>query len=262
MSSGMLSGLGLADAKMLSADADKVERSQNRREAALQFESYLAQIMVREMRKTVPEGMFDGPAMEVFSDMLDEEISQRISKGGRLGLATQLMHQMGEDPSTPLAGRAAAGLSVPYLPGPLAGDPEASPPSGPRARRGTLPVMGRFSSAYGRRTDPFHGRTRNHSGLDIAAPEGASIRAAESGVVVLAGEQGSYGKLIVVEHDDGSQAFYAHCSGLNVAPGQRVEAGQSIGEVGETGRATGPHLHFELRLDGEAVDPVDAYGWE
>ncbi len=258
-----LSGLGLADARLLSADpsSDQVRRSENRREAAVKFEAYLAQIMVREMRKTVPEGMFGGQALEMFSDMLDEEISGRIADGGQLGLADQILSRMGEGTDRPTAGRFAASLSVPYLPGPVAGSlvPSAAPEDGPR--RGTLPVIGRMSSAFGRRTDPFHGHVRNHKGVDIAAPEGAPIRAAEGGVVVMAGEQGSYGKLVVVEHADGSQAFYAHCSELGVAPGQQVQPGQTIGRVGQTGRATGPHLHFELRQGGEAVDPAAVYGW-
>lgn len=256
---GPLQGLGLADARLLAPEQDSsVERAANRREAAIKFEAYLAQIMVREMRKTVPDGIFGGQAMEVFTDLLDQEVSERIAEGGRLGLAHQLMAQMGE-PAEGHGGRLAASLSVPYLPGPLPGMPEAAPAPGPR--RGTMPVLGRISSQFGRRSDPFHGRTRSHHGVDIAAAEGSPIRAAEGGVVVMAGEQGSYGKLIVVEHRDGSQAFYAHCSAVDVAPGQQVRPGDTIGRVGQTGRATGPHLHFELRQGGEAVDPAAVYGW-
>lgn len=256
---GPLHGLGLADARMFADqhDAAAVDRAENRREAAIKFEAYLAQIMVREMRKTVPDGIFGGQAMEVFTDLLDQEVSERIAEGGRLGLADQLMAQMGEPAGPGPEGRLAASLSVPYLPGPLPGLPEAAP--GPR--RGKLPVLGRISSRFGKRTDPFHGRSRQHHGVDIAAAEGAPIRAAEGGVVVMAGEQGGYGNLIVVEHRDGSQAFYAHCSEVDVDPGQQVRAGDPIGRVGQTGRATGPHLHFELREGGEPVDPFEVYGW-
>jgi murein DD-endopeptidase MepM/ murein hydrolase activator NlpD len=256
-----LHGLGLADARLLTPerDAAAVDRAENRREAAIKFEAYLAQIMVREMRKTVPDGMFGGQALQVFTDLLDQEVSERIAEGGRLGLADQLMAQMGEPEGPGPAGRLAASLSVPYLPGPLPGMPEAAPATGPR--NGKLPVLGRISSRFGKRSDPFHGNTRHHHGIDIAAAEGSPIRAAEGGVVVMAGEQGGYGKLIVVEHRDGSQAFYAHCSAIEVEPGQQVRAGAPIGRVGQTGRATGPHLHFELRQGGEAVDPFEVYGW-
>jgi murein DD-endopeptidase MepM/ murein hydrolase activator NlpD len=214
-------------------------RAAEGREAARQFEAYLAQVMIREMRRTVPDGIFSGGAMEVFSDLFDQELAARIAAGRGLGLAAELEERMGGAPPREPAAR-------------------SRPPA---ARRGLLPVLGRLSSRFGHRADPFEGDHRMHRGLDIAAPAGTPVRAAEGGTVTLAAERAGYGRVVVVDHGDGSSALYAHCQDLHVRPGQAVQAGQPIATVGSTGRATGPHLHFELRSGGEAVDPLGAYGW-
>lgn len=121
----------------------------------------------------------------------------------------------------------------------------------------TFPVPGfEVGSDFGSRVDPFEGDRRMHKGADIGAPAGTPVQAAGAGVVTWAGERGSYGNLVVVRHDDRTETRYAHQSEIAVEAGQLVSAGQVIGEVGSTGRSTGPHLHFEARVDGEAVDPV------
>lgn len=123
--------------------------------------------------------------------------------------------------------------------------------------RVTFPVSGySVGSAFGMRVDPIEGDHRMHRGVDIGAPEGTPIVAAGGGEVTWAGPRGSYGNLVVIRHDDRTETRYAHQSDVLVSAGERVAAGQIIGEVGSTGRSTGPHLHFEARVDGEAVDPV------
>lgn len=114
-----------------------------------------------------------------------------------------------------------------------------------------MPVAGEFSSGFGHRGRAFH------PGVDIRAPMGTPVRAATSGTVVFAGRYFGYGIMLEVEHQDGSRARYAHLSRLapGLRAGQQVVAGQSIGNVGRTGRSTGPHLHVELRRDGRATDP-------
>ena len=221
------------------AEPAAAPRATEGREAARQFEAFLSQMMIREMRKTVPEGIFSGGAMDVFSDLFDQELATRIAEGRGLGLADALSEHLG----------GAAEAVAPPRPRPAA------------ERRGVLPVLGRLSSRFGRRSDPFDGDHRMHRGVDIAAPAGTPIRAAEAGTVTLATERAGYGRLVVVDHGDGSSALYAHCQDLHVRPGQPVRAGQPIATVGSTGRSTGPHLHFELRAGGESVDPLGAYGW-
>ncbi len=118
-----------------------------------------------------------------------------------------------------------------------------------------VPVDGELSSEFGMRTHPVHGDHRMHTGVDVAAPTGTPIRAAAGGEVVFAGDRGGYGLTIEIDHGNGRTTRYAHQSALDVEVGQRVERGQVIGRVGSTGVSTGPHLHFEVRVDGEPIDP-------
>lgn len=112
------------------------------------------------------------------------------------------------------------------------------------------------SSGFGRRVDPFSGRMAWHAGLDFAAPKGTDVRAVAGGVVVFAGRRGAYGKLVEVNHGNGYSTRYAHSSEILVAVGDVVRKGDLIATVGATGRATGPHVHFEVLKDGENVDPA------
>lgn len=122
---------------------------------------------------------------------------------------------------------------------------------------GGSPVPGSWiSSTFGRRTDPFTGRLAYHSGIDFAAPAGAQARAVAPGVVTWAGERAGYGRLVEINHGNGFVTRYAHNSILLVKVGDRVGKGQSISQVGSTGRSTGPHLHFEVLKNGQAIDPL------
>ncbi len=119
------------------------------------------------------------------------------------------------------------------------------------------PVSGRLTSGFGYRIHPIFGNRRFHSGIDISAPHGTPIIAAAGGQVVQSGYFGGYGHSIMVYHGGGYATWYAHLSGYNVSVGQNVERGQVIGFVGSTGWATGPHLHFEVRINGNAQNPLD-----
>lgn len=118
------------------------------------------------------------------------------------------------------------------------------------------PVAGRISSPFGWRRDPFSGRRDFHTGLDIRAPSGRTIVAAKAGTVVYSGWMGGYGRVIVINHGGGYTTLYAHCSKLLVAKGRKVSAGQAIARVGSSGRSTGPHLHFEVRLNNSPTNPL------
>ncbi|MDQ1713846.1 MAG: hypothetical protein QOE45_3296 [Frankiaceae bacterium] len=130
-----------------------------------------------------------------------------------------------------------------------------------RVGRGGLlwPTPGPVTSGYGYRIHPIYGYRRFHAGIDIGAPTGQGIVAVRAGVVVSAGPRGTYGNLVVIDHGNGFATAYAHQSRVLVRAGQRVVAGQRIGLVGATGAATGPHLHFETRVNGEPVDPLRYY---
>jgi len=113
-----------------------------------------------------------------------------------------------------------------------------------------------ITSEYGMRLHPILGYYKLHTGIDIGAPEGASIVAADSGTVISAGWQGGYGNCVIVDHGSGMSTLYAHMSEILCSEGQSVSSGQSIGLVGSTGYSTGAHLHFEVRVNGDPVDPT------
>lgn len=116
----------------------------------------------------------------------------------------------------------------------------------------TKPVSGIISSRFGSRSSV---RSSAHTGLDIATSAGTPVKAAASGTVTFSGWKGSYGYLIVITHSNGVQTYYGHCSKLYYSAGAQVSQGQTIAAVGSTGNSTGPHLHFEIRVNGIAYNP-------
>jgi murein DD-endopeptidase MepM/ murein hydrolase activator NlpD len=118
------------------------------------------------------------------------------------------------------------------------------------------PVDARITSGFGMRYHPILHYTKLHTGTDFGAGYGSTIHAAASGVIVVAGSMRGYGNTIVIDHGGGVSTLYGHCSALLVTEGQTINQGDPIGRVGATGYATGPHLHFEVRRDGQPVDPM------
>lgn len=112
-----------------------------------------------------------------------------------------------------------------------------------------------FTSPYGVRYDPFNGRSAMHAGLDMAGKTGEPIYAAADGTVVTGGKSGAYGNLVEIDHGKGLATRYGHLSAILVQPGTHVRQGQLIARMGSTGRSTGTHLHYEIRLDGRAINP-------
>ena len=140
-------------------------------------------------------------------------------------------------------------------------------PDSTRTPTGTLqwplPVAGAITSQFGHRVDPITGEVSSHTGTDIACAEGTPILAAADGIVTVANGLdswgGSYGYYIQIDHGSGLETLYAHCSSICVATGQQVQAGQVIGYAGHTGRATGSHLHLEVRINGKRVNPLQNF---
>lgn len=117
------------------------------------------------------------------------------------------------------------------------------------------PLSGTITSRFGSRTSPGGIGSTNHKGLDISAKTGTAIKAAASGTVTFAGYKGSLGNLVIINNGNGVETYYGHCSKLYVSKGQKIKAGEKIAAVGQTGAATGPHLHFEIHVNGTAVNP-------
>lgn len=245
-------------------DAD----SQQHKELAAQFESLLVHELVKSMRKTVNSND-DSFGLEMSTGMMDEAMSEAIA--GKLGIGDALIAQLRGDsrrktislPSLspilsppPKSTTAEPKSSIPAS----FKSPGARPRSGvalaPQAFVGQLPVDGVISSNYGPRLHPIDKVKKFHAGVDIAAPLGEEIHAVQSGKVRFAGKRGGYGLTVELEHADGSVTRYAHASRIHVRKGDTVEAGEAIADVGSTGHSTGPHLHFEARRQGRAVDPL------
>lgn len=130
-----------------------------------------------------------------------------------------------------------------------------------RTRTNTLPVSNplagsKISSRYGNRVDPFKKKSAFHSGMDFKAPSGKRIKTAGAGKVIKAGRNGGYGLMVEIDHGNGITTRYAHMRKIMVTVGQRIGRGKVIGQVGSTGRSTGPHLHFEVRRSGQSTNPM------
>ncbi|GAA0771374.1 M23 family metallopeptidase [Clostridium subterminale] len=119
----------------------------------------------------------------------------------------------------------------------------------------TTPIKGILTSTFGENREGYY-----HKGIDLAANTGTKIQAALDGKVSFSGIADGYGKVVIIDHSDNLQTVYAHCSKLNVSKGDQVLRGQVIAEVGNTGDSTGPHLHFEIRVDGVPIDPLGYTG--
>lgn len=139
--------------------------------------------------------------------------------------------------------------------------PQPSVASGSGSAPQGLPVRwSGMTSRFGMRLNPVLNQVRLHAGVDLRAAIGDPVHATSGGVVMSAGWQGAYGLAVRIDHGKGVETRYAHLSRLNVAPGQTIKPGDVIGFVGSTGRSTGPHLHYEVRRNGHAVDPSSTLG--
>ena len=123
------------------------------------------------------------------------------------------------------------------------------------------PVDGRISSFYGWRKDPFLANVRFHRGVDISTAKGCKVLSSHDGIIQYAGWGDDCGLMVVVNHEYGFSSRYCHLSEVWVESGDWITRGEDIGSVGDTGRATGPHLHFEIRLAGRSIDPAEVLGY-
>lgn len=236
----------MKDFKINPADYTATEKSQEQRnkslkEACKEFESLFTYELLKSMRKTVDKcDLFHGgQGEEIYESLLDQELSKNLSGYGSNSISGLLYQQLKrlDSPENDLI----SGIDRDaYLDGSL---PQ-------------WPLRSSISSTFGWRKDPFTGEDRFHSGIDIAAEEGAKIKAAMSGKVLISGEQEGYGNLVVLDHGNGFVTLYAHNRENLVKPGDWVKKGSPIASVGSSGRSTGPHLHFEVKRHGKVLDPA------
>ena len=123
------------------------------------------------------------------------------------------------------------------------------------------PVRGQVNSGYGSRASPWLAKSEFHSGLDIGAPVGTPVKSPAPGTVVFAGVNADYGQTLIIDHGNETKSLYGHLSRLRVAVNEKVQRGEVIALTGNTGRSSGPHLHYEIQVKGQAVNPT-SYLWE
>jgi murein DD-endopeptidase MepM/ murein hydrolase activator NlpD len=239
------------------AAADSSGRTEAERariaEAAKQFEAMFLLQMLKQMRQSMLEDESEEPGLGAGAmfDTVDAELSQYLA-GQRGGLTPMLVDAMSKTAgSAPASSPSAAPTSVTGAPLPLSHDPDRKS----LAIAGTDASASDITSGFGWRKDPFNGASKFHSGVDIRASYGRDVTAVAPGRVVSAGVEGGYGQSVVVEHGPGLRTRYAHLSSIDVEPGQTVDLGSVVGKVGQSGRATGPHLHFEVLNNGKPVNP-------
>jgi murein DD-endopeptidase MepM/ murein hydrolase activator NlpD len=223
------------------------------KDLAEQFESMLLSQMLKEMRR----GMLSDDEQEgglgagTFTDAMDSQLGLALSRTGGLGIAEILRRAIQDrlqpsgaavDTAHPLL-QTVRGLDNGIDIHPLDSGPVEGVPAGP------------VTSNFGWRNDPISGQVRFHSGRDIRMAYGQDVRSAAAGTVSFAGERNGYGMTVEVDHGGGMVTRYAHLSSPAVAVGQTVESGQVIASSGNSGRSTGPHLHFEVLENGRPVNP-------
>jgi len=172
----------------------------------------------------------------------------RQSKVNSINSKVDHLEDIEADLQQKIAEQVAAASGVSVLP--------AGPMTSPSAAGLIWPVSGTLSSGFGGRSSPGGIGSTYHEGIDIAVPEGTPIRAAKGGTVIMASYNGGYGNYTCIDHGSGLSTCYGHQSGFAVSAGQSVDQGQVIGYSGNTGSSTGPHLHFEVRINGVAQDPL------
>jgi len=204
--------------------AAKSDPKTDPKEVAAKVQGMFLEVMLKAMEESVDaeDGLFgNSTTSDIYRGMLREHLASAISGNMRSPLEGAVGRAL-EDGGT---------------------SPASSVPDSP-----TLPVNGVISSPQGWRHDPINGETRYHAGTDIAAPAGTPIHAVAAGKVIESGVKSGYGNNVVIETEDGRQMLYAHNNRNFVQVGDQVSSGQQIAEVGSTGRATGPHVHFEVKF--------------
>src|SRR5919108_1181962 len=226
---------------------------QELQEGVAEFASLFIFQMLQVMRRTIPQsGLLDkGFAHELYTSLFDQEIARQLARRGDLGLTALLLRQFREQGAdAPPPGQRKASLET------YRQQMRPSPEMRPNPDAFSLPTDGLLSSHFGWRHDPFDQETKWHNGIDIATAAGSLVRAAAPGIVAFSGSRPGYGNLLIIDHQNGYQTYYGHNAENLVLSGEYVQGGQPIARVGQTGRATGPHVHFELRKDGQALDPT------
>jgi murein DD-endopeptidase MepM/ murein hydrolase activator NlpD len=259
-----------AKAQALGEGAGKAGAA-DKQKAAQEFVSLLFMEVLKAMRAGIPKGgLFESDSVEndIYTSLADTEVARAIAGKEALGLRSMIEKALdrsagkGVDSSVIKAVDPSAARSLNRQPAKIAKLLDAIVAAESHSHELGAPASGAVSSKFGLRADPWTGASRFHKGLDIAAPAGSPVKAVAAGKVVFSGWAEEYGNLVTIDHGDGTSTRYGHNQVNLVHSGDEVAPGQQIALVGATGRATGPHLHFEMRRNGEAIDPTQVIGFQ
>jgi murein DD-endopeptidase MepM/ murein hydrolase activator NlpD len=213
-------------------------------EGARTLESILLKQLIQD------SGAFHGMSQaggKIYGEMFCDALANAVSQGGGIGIAKLVEGSFEKGASAAQSGDGTPKVSRELM---SHGSTKVTEPA-----QGDTNVAPEVSSGFGVRHDPINGSQRFHTGIDVAAQEGSPVLAAAPGVVRRAGRRGGYGNAVEIDNGNGISTLYGHASALTVKEGESVKAGEPIALVGHTGRATGSHLHFEVRKDGKPIDP-------
>jgi murein DD-endopeptidase MepM/ murein hydrolase activator NlpD len=242
----------------IAGDARADARTPDRLQVAAlvqQFEGMLLTEMLRDLRMGEEDDESFGLGGATMADTMRGEFGLALSKSGGFGLGEMLADAFARrqgarsvDETTPVTA-AVPGLAA------VVSSATAAAAAATGTAVATEPAV---TSAFGWRADPFTGQARFHAGTDVRAAYGSPVVAVAGGTVTFAGDRGGYGATVVIDHGDGRETLLAHLSSIDVRVGEQVEAGQTVGRSGNSGRTTGAHLHVEVREAGRPVDPATA----
>jgi murein DD-endopeptidase MepM/ murein hydrolase activator NlpD len=261
-----------------SANLPIEKRNEELKKASQEFEALFISYLLKVMRSTVQRSDEETGSLgkETYLEMFDQEIGLHIARSQSFGIGEMLYRKLvdkdeskpgGHEDQSPLKLEQHSKVRSGSTAFPDPGHSDVVPASQLLTREELTesqpqfldlqsPVHGVWSSSYGIRPDPFTHQYRFHHGIDVAAAAGSPILAARAGTVIYSGYLGGYGNTVIIEHENGYRTLYAHAARNLVAVGERVTSQQMIGVVGNTGRSTGAHLHFELEKDGEKLNPL------
>ena len=228
--------------------------AKQRQKIAQEFSSFLYLEVLKAMRAATQQDDPSGGeplSRDLYTSMMDAEVARLAAQRDSSGFAKAVERALER-----------GGVSAKPVPEINDAPPALPAPDKILPLSPQTPLSGVISSPFGWRADPFTGGGKIHHGVDIAAPAGSPVQAAAAGRVVFSGSVTGYGNMVEIDHGGGWVTRYGHNAANLVAAGDTVAAGQKIALVGQTGRATGDHLHFELRRDGKAVSPAPFLGAE
>jgi murein DD-endopeptidase MepM/ murein hydrolase activator NlpD len=233
------------------------------KKVAQEFEAIFIAQMLKVMRETIEEsGLMDGGfGKSIYTELFDQEVSLSLARRGSFGISDilyrNLLHDVVSDDKKPIQPEIGEATStLPDSSRTTLKESEVFKDSGSVVTDLQVPVRAPISSGFGVRTDPFTHQAKFHKGVDFAAPLGMKVFAVLPGKVISAGYQSGHGNTVLIQHAGGIQTRYGHLDEINVAVGDSVASKSVLGTVGDSGRSTGPHLHFEVIRMGQPMDPT------